>query len=678
MKNLKWFSRILALLLVATMILAGCGPANVEDPTDPPKQTDGQDNPPATNAPEKPYWELLDEVSDTSELPDWEGDVLEITMWVVGPADANLGKIPETDVAFKELERVTGIRYNIEESYGSGGNSIDAKLPMVLASKDLPHLILGYGHNTQLQELFENDYLVDLTEYYKDGTLDQLTKYMPVDETWDYVYNQFAKGGKIYGLPTVLSSTETAVVPIWDAAGYYPENFDAAYYNQYGKSPASWSGNAGDIICIREDILKAVRPDALMMADIEKIYMENGAFTEEQIFNLGLKSADDFWTLLRDIKKELDANPGKYLDSNGKDVEIMAGIFTEEDNWRYSVNLLGQLYQTPASTDYFLVANYDAATEAELLEYGYTSDLYQNHWKTMNQLVREGILSANSWVDNKAAWQEKDKAGHYLVTYGGLCTNETEDFRFVPVWIDGEYNSLKQGGFSGASYPYFYGLFEGAFESEEEIEQFLHAVNYLNSEVGTNNFVWGPKSAGLFEEDADGNRTYVSEALYTDMVLHQANGEAQKYGLYNIYGGEQLGDVWFPKGLPLAYLSQNLLYADDKEPAAADARRYFNPGTLPGRSQGENSVYTKTQPTLYSWGMSFDFVQQFWAGRTGFENQIKKMIVAPTEADYQKELDELIAYCQNSGLTDEALKTMNDTFVNENRDMLKAAGFFGG
>lgn len=678
MKNLKWFSRILALLLVATMILAGCGPAAQQDPTDPPKQTEGNETP-TTEATKKPYWELLDEVSDTSELPDWDGDILEITMWVSGPADANLGEIPETDVAFKELERVTGIRYNIEESYGNGGQSVDAKLPMVLASRDLPHIMLGYSFNAQAQELFENDYLVDLTPYYEDGTLDQLTKQFPVDETWDYVYTGFAKGGKIYGIPSVMLGTETTVSSIWGAANYAPENFDATYDATYGATPSSWGGNvSGDMIRIREDLLQAVRPDTLTQAEIEEIYLENGTFTEEQIFHAGLKSAADFWDLLRDIKAEIDANPGKYLDNNGNEVEVMSGIDTDNDNWRYSVNLIQCVQQAPANTDYFVVANYDAATEAELLEWGYTSELYQAHWKEMNKMIREGVISANSFVDNNAAFQEKMTAAHYAVAYGGNFGMEFENYNYVPVWIDSEFNAYKQGGFSSASYPYFFTLFEGAFESEEEIEQFLHAINYLNSEVGVNNFIWGPKSAGLFTEDADGNRSYVDEALFNDMIGHAGTGESQKYGLYDIYGGENLGDVWFPKGIAQAYLDQDYLYACQKEPVATDAYIYFNPGILEGRSKNENNVAAITSPTLYSWGMQFDFVQQFWATRTAFENQIKKMLVAKDDAAYQAELDALVAMTEANGLTAENLKIFNDTYVNQNREVLKANGFFGG
>lgn len=671
MKNT--FLRILALLLVMSMLLTGCGKGNV-----------AEDNPPAdTNTPvsdeqapesgAKPYWEMLDEVSDTSELPDWEGDTLEITMWVAAGTDPNLGEIPETDVAFKELERVTGIKYNIEESYGNGGNSVDAKLPMVLASNDLPHIMLGYGIEPQLRELYEEGYLADLTEYYKDGTLDQLTEVMPLEETWDYAYAYYStEEGNIYAIPSSMVTSYSVVQQIWSAAGISPDGYDPAHFATYGTYPVTWSGvNNGTTIMVRDDILQAVRPDALTAAEIKDLYVQNGGFTSEEIFDLGLKSADDFWQLLRDIKAEIDKN--EYLDANGNKAEIMAGADTEEDNWRYSVDLCGALYQCPPNTDYFCVADYTPADEDSLLQWGYKSDFYLNHWKMMNQMVNEDIISANSFVDNKAGFMEKRDAGHYLVTYGGLYSASHGGYDYRPIWIDGAYNTQETGGFATAQYIYEFGIFKDSF-TDEQLDQFMHAINYLNSEVGVKNFVWGPASAGLFEEDAEGNRSYTDVELYEDMVLHTGNGAAMKYGLYNAYGGEYMGDVWFPTGLRMVIEEPNYVYADRQEISADNAFKFYNPGTLPGKSQGENAMFLTSLPQVFGWGMQFDYIQTFWAARAGFENQIKKMIVAESDAEFQKQYEELLAFTEANGLTDEALADYNAAFVEANRDALVANG----
>ena len=531
-----------------------------------------------------------------------------------------------------------------------------------------------------MAELYENGYLVDLTEHYNDGTLAQLTRVFPVEETWNYVYTNMAKGGSIYGIPTVLNATETEAPKVWDAAGLEIEGYDPRIFATYISAPTSVSGQSSDGPTIREDLLQAVRPDSLTMAEIEELYAENGTFTEEQIYHVDLKSADDFWDLLRDIKKELDANPGKYLDANGNPVEIMAGIHTEEDNWRYSVNLMGALYNAPANTNYFALMNYEPESADTVLEWGWSSELYQDHWKNMNDMVQEGIISANSFVDNKAAFQEKMNAAHYVVHYGGNYYTDYTDangdytYRYVPVWVNSDFNTMKQGGTSSVSYAYMFGLFKKAFKSDEQIEQFLHAINYLNSDVGVNNFVWGPKSAGLFTEDENGVRSYATEALFNDMIGHSGTGESTKYGLYDIYGGENLGDVWFPKGIAMGYLSDDYAYAGRLEAKASDARKFFVPGILEGKSMGENNINTLNAPNVHQFGLNYEWGKTFWAARTGFENQIKKMIVAKDDAEYQKELDILNEYCATNGLTDDALANFNKEWVNANSEFLKAAG----
>ena len=185
MKKMIKLARVLAMLLVMVLCLSACNTQT--------SHTRGE----YTGA---KYWEMLDEVSDTSDLPSWEGEILEVSVWFAAASSTIIGTIPETDVCFKEFERVTGVRFNVEECFDNGGNNIDAKLPMVIASKKLPTMIMGYDILKQCNELWEEGYLADLTEYYEDGTLDQLLKYMPYDDAYNYVYHNFAdEDGNFYG-----------------------------------------------------------------------------------------------------------------------------------------------------------------------------------------------------------------------------------------------------------------------------------------------------------------------------------------------------------------------------------------------------------------------------------------------------------------------------------------------
>ncbi|MBQ4641167.1 MAG: hypothetical protein IJB47_00940 [Oscillospiraceae bacterium] len=667
MKNMKWFTRMLALLLVATMVLAGCGKTNVDS-------TEPTNNKTPDNNGETPYWELLDEVQDTSDLPTWTGDKLEVTIWVSAGSDASMGNYTPDAPVWKELERVTGVIFNHEESYGNGGGSIDAKLPMVIASGRLPHVILGYGCENQLLELFQEDYLVDLTPYYEDGTLDQLTKVLPVEECTPYIYkNYMDEEGSIYAIPVTYAGSEINIAKVWDAANIEVDGYDPQYYATYGDRPHTWSGIGGDAVYIRDDVLQAVRPGALTLEDIRDIYMEDGTFTEEQLFDVGLKSADDFWKLLRDIKAELDANPGKYTDFNGETCEVMQGSFVEGDNWRYSVNLCQWLYQIPANTDYFCFADYTPESEDDLLQWAFLSDFYVDHWRELSKLVREDVISKNSWVDNNAIFNEKLYAGHYLVCYGGLNLQEAGGYTYRPIWVDAPYNAYEVGGFSTVNYLYPLALFKDAF-TDEELEQFLHCLNYLNSDVGCANFLWGPESAGWVAYDENGDRYFVDEDVeeyMLDASSIDGNEDPMWNGLFNIYGHSC---VWWPLGVRSAIVKPSYTLADTMERREEDAIRLFCPGILEGRSEGENSVFMNSAPQVHVWGMQFEYCQQFWNARTGFEDRIKKMIVSETDADFDKQLAELKAYTEANGLTDENLADFNAKYVEENRDLLVAAG----
>ena len=282
MRNMKKVTRAASLALAAMLCLGACG--NTAKQTEENKTVE-KTSEVASNSTEevtvKPYWELLDEVSDTSELPDWDGETLEVKVWFAAGTGTTIEAIPETDVAFKEFERVTGVKFNVDESFDNGGNNIDAKLPMVVGSGDYPTMILGYDIDKQFAELYENGYLADLTEYYKDGTLDQLTKWLPLEEMDTLVYkNAKAEDGSYYLIPN--GDKPASTVNAWKTAGYFPEEiYDAEYFALYGATPSMSTGRSGGhAFMVRTDILEALRPDALTMKEIQDLYVKNGTFTE--------------------------------------------------------------------------------------------------------------------------------------------------------------------------------------------------------------------------------------------------------------------------------------------------------------------------------------------------------------------------------------------------------------
>lgn len=677
-KNMKKVTRITALIMAMLLCLSACGNQTTKESESSTKDSvsnsSQQELTPSTVVEEeKSYWELLDTVSDTSELPDWEGETLEIKIWHAGGTTQVIGDIADTDVVYKEIERVTGVKFNVEESFDNGGNNIDAKLPMVVASKDLPTIIMGYNIDKQFNELYDNGYLADLTEYYEDGSLDNLLAWFPQEEMATSVYSKCtASDGQLYLIPYNTASSTAANV--FNATGYTPDGYDREYYATYGQTPVSATArNTDTAILVREDILQALYPDTLSAEEITQIYVENGSFTKEQIFDTGLKSSDDFWQFLRDVK-DLVAS-GDYEDLNGNPVEVMAGPHTETDNWAWMTYLPNLVDGVPGGTDYFVTADRTAADEGDILQYAFSNDYYTDFMKDLNALVREDVISQNSLLDNAAAFQEKCKNAHYAVLYGSQYVpyyNEVEGYR--PIWIDTPYNS-DMGGFSTFEYQYYFGIFKNSV-SDEQLDQLIHFVNYLNSEVGIKNFWWGPASAGLFTEDADGNRTYTVEELEKCMIYGEVNGADKKYGLIDSYATEP-GFRLAPKGIGTYFYGPKYLVASElpREEKMATAFRYFNPGTLSGYTLGENATYVKNGCEAYgAIAQKVEGMAQFWAARAGFENQVKKVIVAGSEADFEKQYNELLVYTEENGLTEDALQEFNDLWLEPNRELLKDAG----
>ena len=288
----KKITKTLALLLASAMCLTACG--STKDPTPisaGSSEQDSQVSEETSQVPEKKnYWEMLDEVSDTSELPDWEGEKLEVGIWMANGTDAVVNPISESNVVLKEIERVTGIVFNADETFGNGGDSIDAKLPKLVAGKNFPTMVYGYNIGSQVNELYDNGYLYDLTEYYQNGSLDHLLYWAPLEEMDSYLYNTMkAKDGSYFLIPSMSAKNMTSY---WDATGYYPEEYDPTYWNTYAATPKNAVGELTNyVIYVREDILKELYPDALSVADLKKIYMEEGTFTEEQIYDVELKKA---------------------------------------------------------------------------------------------------------------------------------------------------------------------------------------------------------------------------------------------------------------------------------------------------------------------------------------------------------------------------------------------------
>ena len=358
---------------------------------------------------------------------------------------------------------------------------------------------------------------------------------------------------------------------------------------------------------------------------------------------------------------------------DGNPMEVTYGPHTETDN--YMLMSWWPSLMDGVDAEYFSYVDFGAEDESEIIKFAYEDEYFVGFMKDINALVRDDVIAQDSMLDNLATYQEKLNNLHYAVTYvedmTGVCTKANADVDYTPIWVNVPFNT-EIGGESAYKFNYYYGIFKDAL-SEDELDQLMHAVNYLNSIVGTNNFIWGPKSAGLFTEDAEGNRTYTNDALYNNMVKNEDNKEIDKYGLYNYNVAVCVG--LRPRSMIQGLLMPSYLTAGSGERVPGNAQKYFCPGVLPGQSSAENKKPVNVNDTIYS-SISNEIqgLQDFWAARNGYENQLKKVLVAESEAEFEKQLENLQVFARENGLTDDVKKQFNDTWVEKNRDRLVEAG----
>lgn len=676
-------TKMLALVLAAALGLSACGAQQTDVKESSQKSAEQKETATSTATSveqvkkERAYWEMLNEVSDSSELPDWTGETLEINIWYAGGTTRHEGyfDVTEDNVYYQEFERVTGIKINWDECYDNGGNNIDAKLPMVVASGDMPTIIAGHDIGNQMRELYDNGYLLDLTEYYEKGYLDAYTEYWyPMDVCDATIYSKLrTEDGKYYLIQSGSSGVGSVFSQV-EAAGYELEEYDEDYWYTYYSKPSNRLGytNANGITWVRDDILKAIYPDALTMDEIEEIYMSSESFTEEQIYDIGLETMDDFMEFLRKVQEEVAT--GKYVDKNGKQVKITYGPHTETDNWTYGT-VLPSYIQGMTGFDYFSYLDRNATEASEYVKRTIDCEEYVDYLKSVNTLVREDIIAQDSMLDNSAMNQEKILNHSYAVTYFNKMNGDDgvgDGYRYRPIWVKCQVGEEIQA-VKALSLSSYMGIC-GDDLSDEEVEQIVHAINYANSSVGLKCQCWGPASAGLFTEDADGNRTLVNEEVAAYLLKNEGDGaNVKKLGLH--VSGGSFDAFNFASGNTLILFRPDYAAAINKEKKEGEAWQYYTPGVLQFEKDARNDRFLAAKGIdVYGTGQVNEDFQTFWKARAGFEDQMKKVLVAEDDVAFETQLTKLREYADNNSFTKEAMAEFSEWWAEQNAVNLKAAG----
>ena len=641
------------ILLLSIAIVAGCAQPTPTSPVSSP-----------TTAPVQMYWDLLDTVADSSDLPDWTGPKQKLVIWDA-QGTGNKPRDPDiTDpIVAKEIERVTGITIDYENSFDNKGQD-ESVLDAIVASGQWPDVVTGAY--SSLSKLVENDKIWDLTDYIPQY-IPWMEKRYPKASLFGSVYSDpqqttAGKAGKVYGLPNRINAKDV-----------YTQVFTGVDIQKWSRlvPVQSWEASNGAKIYVRDDILKAVRPSALTAAELEGIYEQSGTFTREQIFDVSIKSMEEYFQLLRDMKAYIDTND---LKENGKKVKVAMANEGGGDAYALLACFLPSLNGMQGAGTYGTFwKKGDTALEYRLPQ--------MKEWvKGVWQLVQEDVFAKESLIDSNEVTRQNVDGGLYAtlqVPWMGPNNDALEQagktFRYRKLNLEIPFNTkdylYMQGAPSGNSANW---AITKQNIDETELIQILQFYNYCLSDTGDKVMQWGPRSAGLWTE-TDGVRKLASKELEDALVNLSSTGLNFKYGL----NSGVFRSYW--AGFPCAYQNGISLNNPRYTYAVVDRNKKnyeadYTAGYIKGEGYWKDEIATPIQMTADFWNFEGNATvagTKFTATWNEWNGMVNACLAAKNSADFDTKWDAMVKFTQDSAGMDQAgMDEMTAYFLERNKDYL--------
>ena len=571
---------------------------------------------------------------DSEDIPSWEGSELKLSVW----QDANspnayqrFSASPDDSVS-PEIERITGVSFDSDNSFDNSGNSFDAKITQIIASGDFPDIGVSLP---DLSNLTKTDKLWDIEEYVKKYCPNIMKLFGP-DTAYSSVWKEQKE--KYGGLYALALGNNTGMLKKMNEDGTY------SLTNEQIESAVGKGENPYGYVYIREDILKKLYPEAHTSAELEEIFKNKGSFTKEEIFDVPLKSTQDFIDMLYKIQEM------NLSDDEGK----VYTMYTHEgsDNWTALTEAGGSIFGY--KTDYFNYIDLESGKAA----YTFKEDWFKNDvLKTYNKLIRDNIVPSENLMDTAQRHKEKLSNARYAVSISPYEPDTAGlkgkySYRKVYFQWDKRYDKYLNPGVSPDGLKKV-SFFKSSL-SEDELIQALRCFDFIASLPGQKLTYWGTKSAGLYTEAADGSLKYKDDKLANQVMgIDPTTDLMEKYGL--------CGGVW--PGHPFVKAScyaPKLFYSQNN-----DWKSAYNPNQLSGvgidlppaaKVNIYDTAYTATIPA----------VAKFWQARNAFEDAITQIFAAKDDAEFEARYSEMVALAEKNGLTDETLSKFQEEFDKDN------------
>lgn len=598
------------------------------------------------------------DVTDSSEIADYSGEhEIELVAWNTKGTGNFKVYNSSNDVVTSEIERITGVSLDKENSFDNKGSTAENRFNNLLAMGQIPDIAYGTGW-------LDSEEVWDLTELI-DEYCPTIKARMP-DYVWNNENVNGGEKGKVYGIPYGLYSIGLDQVdPLADTQKciMFSHLNDSCPY-----------------VLVREDILKDAYPDALTTADIDRIYAEQGSFTEDQLFDIEINSAEEFRTeFLPRIQKAIDDGGDKYeINPTRKVGTMLVTAGSDADTWDFMGKLIPYLIGAGANSMNTNMSYWDVSTQK--VESMFYQDFYKDEVYEWAKMIDDGtIVSRTGMTTAHSTLQSELNSGYYAIGYlsssmpsGNVCTWKGEQINYRKVYLNipADQTRFMYCGFGEAvvnSVKFF-----KSEVREDELPQLLRWLDFQCSRTADMLYAWGPDGENaLFEEDEAGMRTYKDPDLDQQMVFSTAT-MGEKVQRYNLSNGTvesanpvfpfyyQAGSIYHPKatydlssltGLASSYYSSAAVLTDMRE----------------------KFVGLKLNPSIHVWTDSnLDGIEEVWSKRLNIEDQLKQLLLAGASEDtFNKAWNDLQKLLEQSGWTKDYFNgPVTNAFLSANEDYL--------
>ena len=583
---------------------------------------------------------LYDQVKDSSELPDWTGEKLNLRVWHGHGNGGSVYQHAEQDVVSPEVERIFGITVDPENSYDNGGFDLPSKMTMLAATNDWPEI----GTNVLNNDLIENGILLDLT--------DLLPKYAP--HAWalmnalnhDGVERGINNTGRIYSIPYEIDNSTANMSAI------YGDELDLDKYSTIALPTEATGGNSA--IYVREDILQLAYPDVPTDEELQAKYMSAEGFSKDDIYCMGITTYEQAIEFFYKIAQAIKDNDIKTPD--GKPV-YATYVNTGADNWALFSGLLDHLWGG-LNTNYFTYFNGETQKVELMLE----SEEFKSFFNDMRQFVLDGVAPESCLLENSEMFTNRLNNGEYAITYAwnvpNAATVAAQGLSYRRVFFNIEKKDAKYVNVQKAT-DIKNGLSIFSWVPEEQVKQILAWYDFMATEVGMNLACWGPETAGLWQYNENGERRFVDKDVEDCCVYSVANGKDVYYNLLTANNRGTWPCVTTKLILSGGICSPKYVYdVAHTEKVASNWKDFYISGLYDTFHQTAPAVM---DASIWNFTNPVPSVKQFWDLRmTGFEPLMTKCLATRTDAEFEAAWQNMLDFCHNNGLNQEALDAINE------------------